>query len=109
MCENRTSIDALFCSMEHADLQFLFHMNGNHRITGHGETTATGTCHLLMEGHYLGNAIRILGYYADEYRKTTGQWLFRSRRLVEITPSTGFASPATTQGTPMPEQRPILY
>jgi hypothetical protein len=98
LCENRAAIDALFCSMDQADLDFLFHLNGNHRITGYSETTATATCHLLMEGHYLGRAIRIVGYYADEYRKITGQWLFRRRRLHEITLSTGFTLPATTQG-----------
>jgi hypothetical protein len=36
------------------------------------------------------NAIRVYGYYADDYRKVDGWWRFAHRKLVEIMPSVGF-------------------
>jgi hypothetical protein len=51
------------------------------------------------DGVWDGSAIRILGYYADDYVKVDGQWLFARRTLVEIAPTTGLSGPAAATGS----------
>jgi ketosteroid isomerase-like protein len=89
-CEGREAIHQFFCGMADSSLEYLIHLNGNHRLTRYDGLSAVGTTHLHVKGHFNGNAIEILGYYADQYEKHADAWLLKSRQLVEIAPSTGF-------------------
>jgi hypothetical protein len=91
LCGSRKEIDEFFRSMAQSNLAYIVHINSNHQITEFQGDSASGTSHLLAEGHFNGNPIRILGYYADKYVKVDGTWLFKDRTLVEIAPSTGFS------------------
>ena len=89
-CGSRKEIHELFCSMAAANLKFLLHVTSNHRITAFTGDTASATSHLLVEGEYNDVPIKVIGYYADDYRKIDGEWLIQNRKLIEIGPSTGF-------------------
>jgi len=93
-CEGRKAIHEFFCSMAERPLEYLIHLNGNHRLTRYGGLTAAATTHLHVKGLFNGQLIEILGYYADEYEMCGDVWLLKSRLLVEIAPSTGFAPPS---------------
>ena len=88
-CEGRTMITDVF-RQTGAAIEGLIHINSNHQITAFDGNTASATTHLLAEGRYNGNAIRIFGYYADDYAKVDGEWKFSHRKLFEILPSVGF-------------------
>jgi SnoaL-like domain len=90
LCEGRPAIHEFFSSMAQADLEWMIHVLGSQQLTQFDRDTASGTYHLHVEGVFNGNAVRILGYYADDYVKVDGRWLFKHRKLVEIAPSTGF-------------------
>ena len=94
LCEGREAIHEFFSSMAQADLEWMIHVCGSHELTGFEGDSARGTVHLLCEGLFNGNLVRILGYYADEYAKVDGNWVFSHRKLVEIAPSTGFEQSA---------------
>lgn len=52
----------------------------NHVILLNGNE-ATGNCYLDMRSPVAGGIRNMTGYYDDEYVKTSGGWLFRSRRF----------------------------
>lgn len=90
LCEGRPAIHEFFSSMAQADLEWMIHVCGSHQFNEAGGERASATLHLHCEGLFNGNHVRILGYYADEYVKAGGEWVFQNRKLVEIAPSTGF-------------------
>lgn len=90
LCKGRTAIRDFFCGVDPV-VQFIIHINGNHRIASYDGTRASGTCHLHAEGRFNGRDVRIFGYYADDYVKIDGRWSIQRRQLIEIAPSTGFA------------------
>jgi ketosteroid isomerase-like protein len=72
-----------------ASAQFMIHLNGNHLINDYTGSTASGTSHLHVEAVMTdGRRLSVLGYYADDYVKTAGRWLLKSRKLVTIAPGT---------------------
>ncbi len=89
VCEGRMRIHEFFCGMEQANLDYLIHINGSHRIAEFDNDAASGTVHLHSEGRINGNDFRILGYYADDYVKREGAWFFKKRKLIEIAPTQG--------------------
>ena len=92
LTRGRAAIRDLFAATG-TTIEFLIHLNCNHRITEYGGNSASGTTHLHAEGMLAGgNAFRILGYYADDYEKKAGAWLLKHRKLVAIAPLIGFAS-----------------
>jgi hypothetical protein len=93
LCEGRAAIDEFFCGPAPAALEFIHHTTSNHLINEFDGERASGTTHLYAEGRFFGSVVRVFGYYADQYIKVDGRWLFQCRRLVEIGPSEGF--PAT--------------
>jgi hypothetical protein len=90
LCEGRAAIHQFFCSMAQADLEYVVHINGSHSIMAFTGDTASAAVHLHVRGRFNGSDIEILGYYADDYVKAGGEWLFKHRKLIEIAPSTGF-------------------
>ena len=89
VCRSRDAIRELFAGSNES-VGFVIHINSNHQITAFSGGVASGTAHLHAEGVFNELAFRIFGYYADDYAKIDGQWLFKSRRLLAITPPTGF-------------------
>lgn len=91
--QGRAAIRELF-SQTGSTVDFLIHLNCNHQLSEFDGSTARGTAHLHAEGSLNGgHAFRILGYYADDYVKSAGQWLLKHRKLVAIAPLQGFDAP----------------
>lgn len=88
-CEGRDAIAAFFPLMSQTDLEFLIHINANHRIVDFDGNNAWGTVHLHAAGRMNGSDMTIYGYYDDAYIKCDGRWLFQDRKLVAITPPLG--------------------
>jgi hypothetical protein len=101
LCEGRAAVHEFFCGPGPTAVEFIHHTTSNHLINEFDGETARGTTHLYAEGRCFGNVIRVFGYYADDYIKIDGRWLFQHRQLVEIAPSSGFAvSGAAAETTP---------
>lgn len=90
IARGRAAIRELF-GQSGVTVDYLIHLNCNHRIGEFDSNTARGTAHLHAEGMSRGgNAFRILGYYADDYEKVNGRWLIKHRKLLAIAPLVGF-------------------
>jgi hypothetical protein len=101
LCEGRAAIHEFFCGPAPEAVEFIHHIASNHVIDEFDGQTARGTTHLYAEGCFFGNRVRVLGYYADEFVKVDGRWLFQRRELKEIAPSEGFPGlNASAEGGP---------
>lgn len=71
--------------------RFMIHLNCNHQLSAFDGNRASGTTHLHCEGELRGDRpFRILGYYADDYEKSAGEWWIKRRKLIAIAPLVGF-------------------
>ena len=93
-CTGHDAINQVFAATGEA-LAYLIHLCSNHQITAFDGDTASATTHLHCEGVFGGTPFRILGYYADDYVKVDGRWLFQNRKLIEIAPTTGLGAAAS--------------
>jgi ketosteroid isomerase-like protein len=87
--EGRAAIEQTFAGFETAGIDSIIHINGCHLISAYDGDSASGSSHLHAEIRALGRTVRILGYYADDYVKVDGTWLFQRRELVELAPTEG--------------------
>jgi SnoaL-like domain len=92
--EGRSMIDEVFRSFAGSGLEYVFHVNCNHRLTEFDGQTARGTCHVYAFSRTDGAHMTVAGYYDDEYAKVDGAWRFQRRQLVEIAPSAVLAERA---------------
>lgn len=86
-CEGRARIAEFFTTvLAAADVPYVIHIMGGHRLTEASGAAARGTVHVHVEGLFNGDRLHVLGYYDDPYAKVDGMWRFAGRRLVALAP-----------------------